>query len=102
MPIFTFNCECGNSYKELAKAGEEVKCDSCGKINTAAIPSAASTIVMETRDSYRGKQVKKGNEAQLKDRMNRHHDKYEVAEKIDRFGMNEAIKHGWLKKAKKL
>ena len=101
MPIFTFNCECGNTYKELAKAGEVIKCDKCQKENSAAIPSQVSTIVVETRDAYRGKQVKKNNEAQLKDRMNRHHDNYEVAEKIDRFGMKEAEKFGWLKKAKK-
>lgn len=52
------------------------------------------------RDSHRGIQLPKNQEARLKERMHNHHDKYEVAAKIDEHGMDEAKRNGWLKKAK--
>jgi putative FmdB family regulatory protein len=102
MPTFTYNCKCGNTFTDLAKASEVVKCPKCGEGNAPSMPSRVSATVMETRDKYRGKQVKRGVEKELKERMRKHHDRYEVAEKIDQFGMNEAVKHGWLKKVKKV
>lgn len=102
MPTFNYECQCGESYSELAKADEKIKCPKCGTENLPKLPKGGAMQVMETRDRYRGKQVRKNNEALMKDRMNRHHDKHEVQEKIDKFGLNDAIKHGWLKKAKKV
>jgi hypothetical protein len=34
--------------------------------------------------------------------MNDHHDRYEIEEKIDRHGIDDAIRLGWTKKAKKV
>jgi hypothetical protein len=34
--------------------------------------------------------------------MRDHHDKYELAEKIDKHGMDDAKRNGWLKKVKKI
>lgn len=103
MPMFTYACsECGYIYEELAKPAEKVPCPSCKTENAPNLPTGIASVVMETRDSYRGKQVKKGNEQQMRDRMVKNHDRYEVAEKVDKYGLDEAKKHGWLKKAKKV
>ena len=102
MPMFKYACECGTEYSELAKPNEEITCPSCGKRNSPSIPTGVASVVMETRDSYRGKQIKKNNEKQMRDRMNKFHDRYEAAEKIDKYGLDEAKKHGWLGKVKKV
>lgn len=102
MPTYNYECECGNQFKELAKADEKVKCPACGVENLPALPRNGAMGVMETRDAYRGKQVRKNNEQQMRDRMSKHHDRHEIHDKIDQFGMNAAEKHGWLKKVKKV
>jgi hypothetical protein len=102
MPTFNYECQCGEKYKELAKADEKVKCPKCGTENIPALPTGGAMQVMETRDAYRGKQVRKNNEGLMKDRMVNHQNKHELAEQIDKFGMNDAVRHGWLKKVKKV
>jgi putative FmdB family regulatory protein len=103
MPSFKYICkECGHSYKDLAKHDELIKCPKCGHENTPSLPSEMSSAVMQTLDPNRGKQVRKGVSAELKDRMNRHHDRYEVAEKIDKHGIKDAVRNGWVNKAKKV
>jgi predicted nucleic acid-binding Zn ribbon protein len=107
MPIFSFKCvKCELDYKDLVKDltkfDDHLPCPECGTLNHFITPSGASTIVYETGDKGRGVKLKKGLEKQLKDRMNKHHDKYEVAEKIDKFGTASAERHGWYKKDKKV
>jgi hypothetical protein len=41
-------------------------------------------------------------ETELKQRMTEHHDKYELEEKIDKQGLDEAVRSGWTKKVKKI
>jgi hypothetical protein len=57
---------------------------------------------METRDAYRGVQVKKGLDQQLKKRYNDHHDRHELERKIDQHGLEDAVRSGWTKKVKKV
>lgn len=102
MPTFNYECQCGNKFTDLAKADEKVTCPSCGTENLPALPTGGAMQVMETRDKYRGKQVRKNNEGMMKERMVQHQNKYELTEQIDKFGMNDAQRHGWLKKAKKV
>lgn len=66
------------------------------------LPSSLNTSVSEIRDKHRGTQVRKNLDAQLRDRMTKHHDRYELEEKIDRFGTDDAKKFGWDKKVKKV
>jgi hypothetical protein len=68
----------------------------------AALPIEVSTATYEMRDKYHGKQLRKGQAERMRKRMNDHHDRNEVTEKIDKFGMDEAVRHGWLKRAKKV
>lgn len=107
MPIFNFECiKCELNYKELvkdlSKFDDHMPCPECGTKNHFVTPSGGSTMVYETADPHRGVKQKKGLTKQLKDRMNKHHDRYEVAHKIDQFGVDSATKHGWFKKDKKL
>jgi putative FmdB family regulatory protein len=103
MPVYTFKCECGNEFKKLLKKKEDTNiCQECGKSAEMQLPSTSNSITYEAKDKYQGKQIRKDLDTQLKDRMTQHHDKYELEEKIDKHGMNDAEKHGWLKKVKKL
>ena len=102
MPVFTFNCVCGESYKDLTKPDVKVKCPKCGIENSAITPTGSSTMVMETKDSYRGKQIRKNQDRMMKDRMRQHHDRNDIAEVVDRYGIKHAERHGLLKRAKKL
>lgn len=104
MPIYNYTCpNCNAGFKKLVKNQTiQVACGDCGAIAERALPTNVNAVVMETRDAYRGKKVVKGIEQTLKDRSVKHHDKYELAEKIDKFGMNEATERGWLKKIKKI
>ena len=103
MPTYNYTCgNCNHKYNDLAKPNEMIDCPECGTPNAPSLPTGGSMQVMETRDSYRGKQVRKNNEGLMKDRMSKHHDKHELADKIDQFGMDAAVKHGWLKKVKRI
>jgi hypothetical protein len=101
MALRKFNCEsCQHEWSRL-KVTEDT-CPKCGKASKASLPSEGSTAVYETRDRYRGAQIRKGQEQRMKKRMNDHHDKYELAEKIDKYGMDDAKRYGWLKRQKKV
>jgi len=101
MPVYSYKCECGNEFRRLIAKGESFPCVECGKECFQSIPTTGSALVYEMPDRNRGKQVKKGIGKQLHKRMSDHHDKYEIAEKIDRHGMDTAKRLGWTKKAKK-
>lgn len=105
MPVCNLLCKyCNHEYKDLIKTQSEAVCPKCGAVDNQYVhlPKGSSTMVMETKDKGRGKQLKKGIEKQLKSRMKKHHDQYEVEEKIDKHGLDDAVKHGWTKDAKKV
>ena len=77
-------------------------CPQCETLNEPSLPATVSATVYETKDKYRGKSHMKNQDRLMKTRMREHHDRYEVFEKIDKHGMDDARKFGWDKKAKKL
>ena len=102
MPLFHFTCsECGYSKRSLKSSDTKtLDCENCGGILERELPTELSSEVMEMRDKYRGVQLPKNREADLKRRHREHHDKYEVAEKIDKQGIETADRLGWSKKKK--
>lgn len=104
MPIFNYKClKCDKTREVLIRgsADPEVRCE-CWEIMERQIPTTTSSITYETKDAYRGVQHRKGQKEMMTKRMRDHHDRYEVEEKIDKFGLDDAKKHGWLKKRKAL
>lgn len=105
MPVFRYKCSsCGQEWRDITSgANSSSHCPKCNALETnVKMPSGGATVVYEIKDKHRGKQIKKGIEKQLKARMTEYSDRYELAEKIDKYGLNEAKKHGWLKKLKKV
>ena len=103
MPFFNYVCKsCEHRYDELAKPNEPVPCPKCAVENTPELPSGAEQITLETKDAYRGVKVRKGNEQALRQRMIEHRNKHELAEMIDKHGLDEAKRRGWLEKIKKI
>lgn len=101
MPVLRFKClKCEHEWRDITD-DDHSKCPKCETLNHFEIPSGAATLVMETIDKNRGVKTRKNQDRMIKDRMTKHHDKYEVAEKIDKFGFNDAIRHGWTKKVKR-
>lgn len=107
MAVYSFKCtKCELAYKDLikdlTKFDDHSPCPDCGTPNHFLAPSGAATLVYETKDKSRGIQLKRGQDKQLKERMRKHHDKYELADKIDQFGTASAERHGWYKNVKKV
>ena len=101
MPMFHYSCgTCDTTKRGLGKRGETRECPSCGGIMQPQLPKELNSVTMETKDAYRDVKHFKNQAALLKERNTKHHDKYEIAEKIDKYGMDEAKRHGWDKKAK--
>lgn len=101
MPRYTFKChDCEREKKEIVESTVESMDCECGNFMFRQLPTTVNSSVMETLDPHRGKQVKKNLDRQLKERMNNHHDKYEVEQKIEQWGTNDATKHGWFKRRK--
>lgn len=94
--------KCNFNFTDLTQPAATADCPKCGLSTNQLLSSGGASATFEMRDRNRGKQVKKGVEKQLKKRMVEHHNEYEVAEKIDKFGLDEAKKFGWDKKAKKI
>lgn len=103
MPVFTYHCDdCNTTELRLLKTKvDSLECR-CGNNLKFKLPSTVSSTTYETRDKYRGVQLPKNHDKTVKQRMNNHHDRYEVAEKIDKHGLNDAKRLGWLKKNKPL
>lgn len=103
MPLFWFKClECGKESAQLVSRNvKETDCE-CGAKTIRELPKSLNSTIYETQSRHHGKKAKKGISKQLRERSMIHHDKYEVAEKIDKYGIDEAKKHGWTKKAKKV
>lgn len=101
MALRKFKCaSCGHEWSRL-KVKEDA-CPSCTAQTKASLPTEISSTVYEMRDKYRGAQVKKNQEQKMRKRMNDHHDRYELAEKIDKYGLEDAKRYGWLKRHKKV
>ena len=102
MALRKFKCgKCTHEWTRIIK-GTEAKCPKCDTPANAALPTELSTAVYELRDKHRGVQLRKGQEQRMRKRMNDHHDRNELAEKIDKHGMDDAKRHGWLRKLKKI
>lgn len=102
MPVFKYKCSCGKEFSKLLKARQEFfKCE-CGLGAEVQLAKSASTSVYETRSKYHGKEVRKGIEGSLKKRARTHQNNYELAEQIDRHGLDEAVRNKWDKKIKKI
>jgi len=102
MPVFTLLCPgCGNEQRSLLKNVDIYVYCGCGYDEPMEIqlPKNISTESFEMKDKLRGVQVSKNMDKKLKKRMTDHHDKHLVAEKIDKWGMDDALKFGWDKKA---
>jgi len=102
MPIYSYVCKtCQHSDKILLSKKEiKVPCK-CGSEMEYVIPSTVESVTYEKKDHYRGVQLPKNNASNLKSRMIRHHDKYEITKKIDEHGLDEAQRLGWTKKDKR-
>lgn len=101
LPVYSYSCSCGNTFKDLKKPKEQSKCSKCGTMVSQSIPSNGMTVIMESLDPTRNVKTRKGVQAQIKDRMTKHHDQYEIADKIDEHGIKDAVKHGWVRKGKR-
>lgn len=102
MALRNFKCEnCKTEWQRII-THDSANCPTCGVLNKAALPTELSTAVYELRDKARGVHLRKGQEQRMRKRMNDHHDRNEIAEKIDKYGMEDATRHGWLKKIKKV
>ena len=103
MPAYSFECaKCETQWKDICREGESSECPNCETITYASLPSSGASMVMETADKARGVKLRKNQTRQIKERMNKHHDQYEVADKIDQYGMKDAEKFQWTKKIKKM
>lgn len=104
MPIFTFTCtQCKLEFKKLLKKSADVTCvGSCGYMLSPQLPTSVASVTREMKDPYRGVSHVKGQEQQMKARMRQHHDRHEVEAKIDEHGIDDALKHGWTKKVKRV
>ncbi len=103
MPLRKFKCShCSHEWQRILTGKQGADCPECGEQNKALLPTELSTAVYELRDKSRGTQLRKGQEQRMRKRMNDHHDRNEVADKIDKHGMDDAVRNGWLKRIKKI
>lgn len=102
MALRNYKCKnCTHEWKRIQQA-DNADCPKCGLVNIALLPTELNTLTYEMRDKYTGKQIRKNQEQKMRKRMNDHHDRNEVAEKIDKHGMDDAVRNGWLKRIKKI
>jgi len=102
MPIFAYRCDkCEKTLFRLFKKRELfIECE-CGEQAAIQLPKNIDTMSMEIKDKNRNVVVQKDLDKKLKERMNNHHDESdEILEKIDKYGLDDAEKHGWTKKIK--
>lgn len=102
MPLRKFKCNnCKHEWTRIIK-GSSADCPECNLSANALLPTELTTATYELRDKARGTQLRKGHEQRMRKRMNDHHDRNEAAEKIDKYGMDDAVRNGWLKRIKKI
>ena len=102
MSLRKFDCpKCAHTWDRII-TGVKATCPNCGLESSALLPTEVNSTTYEMRDKYRGTQIRKNQEQIMRKRMNDHHDRNEVAEKIDKHGMDDAVRNGWLKRIKKV
>jgi len=103
MPLYTFKCnDCGRETKKITSSTVgSIDCE-CGNFSFRQIPTSTNTMTYEMKDKHRGTSLQKDLDKKLKKRLVDHHDRYELEEKIDQHGTDDAQKFGWFKKVKKL
>ena len=103
MPVFRFYCiGCDKEFKKLVKSKHSEVICGCGDHLKPQLPETVATVTKELRDPHRGVSLPKNHERTMKKRMNQHHDRYEVEQKIDEHGIDDARKFGWDKKVKRV
>lgn len=103
MPIFRMLCnKCGHEERKLMAKPLPWHCGVCeeGQLHPQ-LPSSINTVTKEMKDARRGVSHTKGLKQQLTKRMNDHHDKHDVVQKIDEFGIDDTKRLGWDKKVKR-
>ncbi len=101
MPTFRFKCvdpKCAIETKKIVSSDIDAIYCECGNFAAKMITTNASSTIYETKGR---KSIKRGVEKDLSKRSKEHHNEYELAEKIDKYGKDEAIRNGWDKKIKK-
>lgn len=105
MPLYTYHCEsCLKETRKLISLKERtetIECE-CGQQAKYQLPTIGDTTIYEARDKHRNKQLPKGHDQRMRKRMNDHHDRYEIEEKVDKYGLDDAKKFGWDKKIKRV
>lgn len=102
MPRYRYVSEDGDEiFKFVPYSQRKDEVEENGKTYKLQMPKNVGSMVMETKDEYRGKKQRKDLNKKLRERMINHHDRYEIAEKIDKHGLNEAEQQGWTKKIKR-
>ena len=103
MPLFNFKCTaCNSEQRKLVRDNNEQHCAQCNGLMVKMLPTSINTSVYVAPDKHRGTQIRKNLNTQLKERMTKYHDRYELEEKIDKFGTDDAQQFGWFKKVKKV
>ena len=99
MPLYRFICDqCETEEKRIVNVIKiTLDCNCGGKLHRQ-LPIDISSETLEMRDRYRGVQLPKNQEKKMKKRFRDHHKKYEMAEKIDKQGIDTADRLGWTKK----
>lgn len=102
MPLFRYKCaECKEEFEKiLIRKESSIKCV-CGKEAMLSLPRNTNAMVFDTTDKRRGVKVRKNQTKKLKQRFNDHMRRYELEERVDKYGIDEAIRNGWTKKIKK-
>jgi len=101
MPIYKYKCiECNNTKKILVNSSRDVgniKCNHCTAVMVRLAPKVSNPIVLEKKDKYRNKQVKKDIDIIMKARAKKHFVNHELGNLIDEHGEGHAKVSGWLK-----
>lgn len=103
MALRRYECvKCGKEYERLDFTKDLKDCPECGALNSPSLPKNLTAHTFETKDKRRGVKHRKGQERQLKKRMKEHHARYEAHREVDKYGLDDAISNGTLKKVKKI
>lgn len=96
MPVYTLKCtSCAETVRKILPSPGNLPCD-CGAYMEPQLPQGQTSTTFEMRDNYRGVQLPKNNDANMKARM-RAHNASERPERIEKYGTDEAKKNGWIK-----
>lgn len=102
MPAYKYECpSCKHTelrFNNVSKRDSPFVCNKCGYsgVHNRMLPDNTSGRAMETRDEYRGKSVVQDTEKMVHERATDHWKKYELPEFIQKNGIEEAIKNGWV------